>query len=114
MNSHKRISAAFAAGAALLIGSAAMAQPGLTGFYPPRGDITLQTADLDLSSDRGARILHLRGARAARDLCLGDHPLPHRMITLEYFDCVDQAQASVRDEVNRIIREHRGARVASR
>ncbi|MFN7177047.1 MAG: UrcA family protein [Thermaurantiacus sp.] len=108
------ILAACAAGAALLIGSAAIAKPGLTGFHPPRGDIILQTADLDLATDRDARILHVRAARAARDLCLGDHPLPHRMITLEYFDCVDQVQSTVRDEVNRIIREHRGARVASR
>jgi UrcA family protein len=103
-----------AAAGALLLGSAAIAQPGLTGFHPPRGEIALQTADLDLTTDRGARILHLRAARAARDLCLGDHPLPHRMITLEYYDCVDQVQATVRDEVNRLIREHRATRIASR
>lgn len=105
---------AAAVGAALLLGPAATARPGLTGFHPPRGEIALTTADLDLATDRGARILHLRAARAARDLCLGDHPLPHRMITLEYFDCVDQVQATARDEVNRLIRAHRDARLASR
>ncbi len=84
--------------AALALAAPASAM-GLTGFHRAERPLSVRTDGLDLASPQAARVLELRLNRAVRDHCLGDHPLPHRMLTLDYLVCFDETRASAWSEI---------------
>jgi len=86
----------------------AAAAGGLTGFHPAERPLTVRTSGLDLATTEGRRILDLRLARAARDHCLGDHPLPHRTLTLDYLLCVEETRNAAQPDIERMIRAGSG------
>lgn len=63
--------------------------------------ILVSTADLDLATARGNKVLDERVARAARRAC-GDRYLDQLEDVGDYFNCRDQTLAEARREIERL------------
>lgn len=99
-----------AVSAATLTGSPAQAEPART----PR-TLAVNTAGLDLSSERGVRILDLRILHAASALC-GTPSLSDPRGRIKLAECRSEAQLAAAAQREQILAaaERRGVRIAAR
>lgn len=86
--------------AALCLAAAAHAAPAYAQDVEAPASVSVRTADLDLASAAGRRVLMARADAAAEALC-GPALTFHRLNEIAALDCRDAVRASVRAEADR-------------